>query len=762
VAEGPLMASEAIMLDSLAPPAVAVASPDDAPVRKITSAELRQLGENLDKLFHQYVGDRFVAEQRWLRNLRQYLGLYDEDIEKQFSSERSKAYPKITRVKCVSILSRIMSLMFPGNERNWTLGATPSPDMSVEDVKNAWQAAMAKDKAAGTPLPDMQSDEMDEYVTAAVQALAEDRAKKLSVLLDDQLQELGGDQTYDYVALNRQVVRSGIIYGLGVLRGPYAREVKSTTWAIKSGQPKPKTTTIYKPQFEFMPVWDFYPDMSAKTLAGMDGYFTRVVMSRAQVLDLADREDFFGDQIEKYLSTHAVGNYRPQTFEAELRTMGVKSIVNEMKTETMKYEVLTWHGPVSGQYLTLAGCNVPEDKLARDIDAEVWLIEGHVIKCVLNPWKELGIDVKIIHTFLFDEDDASCIGQGVPNIMRDSQMSVAAATRMLLDNASITCGPQLEINYDLLRMDQDLKSTSPYKIWEREGNDVAAQWPAVRNVTIDSHMDELLKIIDMAMKFADMETFVGPATGGDMEKGPSEPMRTAAGASMLRGDAALPFKDIIRSFDMLTMSVIESIVQFNRKFNPELVPAFDHNVIARGATSLIAKEVRGMQVDSLAATLQPEERINVDWRKLTEARFAVRDLIDMLATPAEAARRQQGQDQQASQQAQQQTEAAEATIRKLLSESYKNVAQGDKNTAAANAAKVKAILDILAQGITHELGSDGARAADQASSSAGGNAAPPGLPAPSGLPLGGNQGSDGGLPIAAGPPALPGGGPGLP
>ena len=34
-----------------------------------------------------------------------------------------------------------------------------------------------------------------------------------------------------------------------------------------------------------------------------------------------------------------------------------------------------------------------------------------------------------------------------------------------------------------------------------------------------------------------------------MAQAPSEPMRTAAGASMLRGDAALPFKDIVRSFD---------------------------------------------------------------------------------------------------------------------------------------------------------------------------------------------------------------------
>ncbi len=50
------------------------------------------------------------------------------------------------------------------------------------------------------------------------------------IWVDDQLQELGGDQTYDYVALNREVVQSGILYGLGLLAGPYVRETKGVVW----------------------------------------------------------------------------------------------------------------------------------------------------------------------------------------------------------------------------------------------------------------------------------------------------------------------------------------------------------------------------------------------------------------------------------------------------------------------------------------------------------------------------------------------------
>lgn len=190
-----------------------------------------------------------------------------------------------------------------------------------------------------------------------------------------------------------------------------------------------------------------------------------------------------------------------------------------------------------------------------------------------------------------------------------------------------------------------------------------------------------------------------------MEKAPKEPMRTAAGASMLRADAALPFKDIIRNFDTFTQSVIMSLVQFNRLFNPDQAPEGDFNVIARGATSLIAKEVRGMQVDALVQTLTQAEMMHVDERKLVEARFAVRDMQNLLVPPDEAKRRQQSSEQQQQMAMQQQSELNAANIRKTLADAFKNIAQGQKNSANADAAKVSSALEILEKSIEHEGGS---------------------------------------------------------
>src|ERR1035437_10185147 len=223
------------------PPAAAVEPGGEPPVKKINPEDLKQLGAKLDVLFKQYVSDRRIAELRWLRNERQYLGIYDPETEKELNVNRSKAYPRITRVKCISVLSRLMNLMFPGNERNWEIKASPSPDMTVKDVKEAIVRQQKKEQEAGvTPSMDLA------YVMGAIQMLADKRAEDLSILIDDQLEELGGDQTYDYVQLNRRALQSGVLYGLGVLRGPYARAAKSTTWSVDAqGNPTPKTVTIY-------------------------------------------------------------------------------------------------------------------------------------------------------------------------------------------------------------------------------------------------------------------------------------------------------------------------------------------------------------------------------------------------------------------------------------------------------------------------------------------------------------------------------------
>lgn len=167
---------------------------------------------------------------------------------------------------------------------------------------------------------------------------------------------------------------------------------------------------------------------------------------------------------------------------------------------------------------------------------------------------------------------------------------------------------------------------------------------------------------------------------------------------MVRGDAALPFKDIIRNFDFFTQSVILSLVHFNRKFNPGLAPPGDYDVIARGATSLIAKEVRGMQLDQLAMSLTPEEKDWVDDEQFVKQRFAVRDMESLMLPKEEAMQKRAARTQSQMTEFEANMKLLAAEYRVKLADAYKSITQGQKNASTADATTATTAIDIMAAG----------------------------------------------------------------
>lgn len=679
---------------------------------------LEAVGVRLQSLFQTYERDRRMAELRWLKNARQFLGVYDPEIEAQIGKDRSKAYPKLTRVKCVSMLSRLMNLLFPTSENNWTINHSPVPNLSEEDMQLVLDTIM-QNTDPNTPFE-------DRIIEMAITEFARERSQNLEREIEDQLAEIGGSRMVDYVSLCRKVLMSGIIYGMGVLKGPFVRQQQLRTWQRdQAGGLVSQSYVAMRPQLEFTSIWDYYPDMSAKHLHQLDGQFQRLVMARHQLRALADRDDFFGDVIKKYLQETPRGNYRRRNFETDLKELGVQNNVNEQ--EGRKYEVLVWDGYISGHDMQAAGYDIADDQLHEQVEAIVWFIDGKVIKADMNPWVMMEFDQKVnsYHHFIFEEDESTITGNGLPNIMRDSQMGVSSTARMIMDNGGVVCGPNLEVNVDLLMRDQDLTSVHAYKTWYREGTGPEAGIPAVKNVQIDSHLGDLLKINELFMGYADTETFVNAATGGDMSKGPSEPFRTATGASMLKGDAALPFKDVVRNFDLFTQSVLSSLVAFNMAFNPKRTIKGDHQVIPRGATSLMAKEVRGMILDNLSQTLSPEEKRYINSYELLRERLAARD-IDVgavLCDKTEAKRRDEDAAAAAQAEKGQTQELIRAEVRKTLAEATKSLTQADKNAAAADQTMAKTMIETINASMGQLEGEISAEGSNSTAKPAGGSGA---------------------------------------
>ncbi|MCP3965098.1 MAG: hypothetical protein GY718_01915, partial [Lentisphaerae bacterium] len=96
--------------------------------------EEQTFGAQLSKRWHAWKEIRQPQEDQWLVNLRQFYGEYETSIDNQIKIGRSKTYVGITRMKCMSVYSRLIDILFPANgKRHWEITPTPIPQINAEE-----------------------------------------------------------------------------------------------------------------------------------------------------------------------------------------------------------------------------------------------------------------------------------------------------------------------------------------------------------------------------------------------------------------------------------------------------------------------------------------------------------------------------------------------------------------------------------------------------------------------------------------------------
>src|SRR5690606_8321539 len=362
------------------------------------SEGLVKLGSILMGRFSVYKKDRAPAEEQWLKNLRQYLGQYDPDYESSLAPETSRAYPKRTRVKCVSMVSRLMSLLFPAGERNWSLTASAVPSVPAEtliEALNEWR----RQNPEVAPTQSI----LDQLVLDVAKASAEAQQKAI----EDQLKDVNPYDSCDYETLVRRVVHSAVLYGPGVVKGPMVISDRMSRFKLdEQGVVQVVEVDALRPYFEFVPCWNYYPDMSASSFEQMEGEFQRHVYSRAQLLQLAEREDFDGDLIRVLVDNNPEGNYERYNYENLLQTLGGQAAT--AVKETSKFELIEYWGSAPAKLLRKAGLDIAED-VRGEVRYNAWLLCGRIVKLGENPFP---FGTKVYHQFVFEEDEVNLMGSG--------------------------------------------------------------------------------------------------------------------------------------------------------------------------------------------------------------------------------------------------------------------------------------------------------------------------------------------------------------
>ena len=642
---------------------------DDSEASLATAA----LGPILINEFKQAELERRETELRWLEDLRQYRGQYNPDVLAQIGPNRSKVFVRKTRVKVKTVNSRVADLLFPaGSEKNWTIDNTPVPSVS-DDQRN--QIVQQLTQANKGQQPDQ------ETLDKAVLEVAQKAAKGMSKVIEDQLVEAR------YKKACVQAVHSAHLYGTGIIKGPLVEKKVRTQFVFEGGKWQPKSQTYITPFVDYVPLWRWYPDMSATNIEDCRYAYERHLMTKADMAALAERKAFDGAKIKDYILANPYGQSNPLAVDSELKVIGDREASQNSKAG--QYEVLERWGWLDGDMLIQAGVSIPKERAHESFFSNVWLLpNGDVIKAVLQPINGVTWPYHLYH---FDKDETSIFGDGLAAIMRDDQTMINAATRMALDNAALTSGPMLEVSIGLLSTLDRVEEMHPWKVWMRNNTNPGAQ--AIRPVELPSSLDKLFQLVQLFETNADEVTAIPRYMTG--ENATAGAAGTASGMSMLMGAANIVIKDLITSWDEgVTRPFLQALYRWNMQFHHDHSIKGDFDVKARGTASLVAKEVRAQQLNNFAQmTANPMDAPYIKRDKLLMQRAEANELSDIVKTEEEMQAEQNNPQAQQAQQAQQQAVQAmqQAQLGELQAKIQKLGADADRIQAQAELARAQTV-----------------------------------------------------------------------
>ncbi len=560
----------------------------------------------LETLAQQQVSSRQMIEQRWLEDLRNYYGRYDETTEADLKeAKRSRAFVKLTRHKTNSWAARLSDLLFPTDDRNWGVDPTPLPRLvqaakeAIEAAKatvdRANQTAAAGDAAAAETL----AEQADSYAQAAKQtesevAEAKRRAERMQEAIEDQLVESR------YPVQCRDVIEDGCRLGTGILKGPLTSNRLRAEWRQGDGEGGWQLAQIPDPQPEFVRVdpWHFFPDMSARTIAEAEFSFERSLPTKKDLKRHARKLGFNKAAVRRLLQEGPKeGQEANLSHIAELREM-----TGEGEPVINRYVQWEYHGPLEcDEIAALLRATGNEEAAKRHEELQDPLEEYRVIihfcqNEVLKIAADYPLDSgdSLYSVWNFEKGETSVFGVGVPHIMGDSQAAVNGAWRMMMDNSGLSVGPQIVIDKEKVTPQDGSYKLSPLKIWLASTSALATpQNPPFQVYNIPNNQQQLAGIIELGKMFIDEETSMPLIAQG--EAGASvQPVGTT---SMLFNSANVVFRRIVKSWDDdLTTPTIRRAYDWNMQFNPDDSIKGDMQVDARGTSVLLVREIQSQNL----------------------------------------------------------------------------------------------------------------------------------------------------------------------
>ena len=546
-------------------------------------------------------------ETRWLRAYRNYRGIYGPEV--QFTeAEKSRVFIKVTKTKTLAAYGQIADVLFAKNAFPISIDPTQLPEGIVEDVSfdPALPDPLREDEksepvspygfsgdgkefpagATSKTLQELLNPELDKKLesikgvkegagttpTSVTFSPAMIAAKKMQKKIYDQLDESSASKHLRNTAFEMS------LFGTGVMKGPFAVDKEYANWDDETGEYSPTFKTV--PQVSHVSVWNFYPDPDANNMDEAQYVIERHKMSRSQMRGLKKRPYFRAQVIDEAISLGE--NYDKEYWEDDLSDYAPEHGVE-------RFEVLEYWGMVDVDMLIEQGVDIPDElKDVDELQANVWICNGKLIRMVMNPFKPAKIPYMAAP---YELNPYSFFGIGIAENMDDTQTLMNGFMRMAVDNAVLSGNLLIEVDETNLVPGQDL-SVYPGKVFRRQGG---APGQAIFGTKFPNVAGENLQLFDKARVLADESTgFPSFAHGQTGVQGIG---RTASGISMLMGAASQNIKNVIKNVDdYLLRPLGEGMFRFNMQFDFDPEIKGDLEIKARGTESLMANEVRSQRL----------------------------------------------------------------------------------------------------------------------------------------------------------------------
>lgn len=558
--------------------------------QKLRQAQiLDDLGRSLEGLKDIAVQARHEVEQRWLLDLQQYhsasgKGLLNKDGPA--TEEYRKTSDNITRPKVMLVASRLGDMLFPTNEPNWDLEHSPDPQMP--------SGSFAITDAEGAPLtPAM--------IASNKIAAAKSAAAAMRTAVADNLGEA------NYSAHGRNAIFDAVLYGSGVVKGPFAKYRKRITWGGDAGNQLVYTQEP-GPDVTHVDLWNFFPQPS-RNMNECEHTFELHMMPPMRLRQLGKQPGFSGHQINRLLGlTPSLGSLASGAFTERRSAMPEK--VGTTVNLDGRFPVWEFHGPIPKEALIsfisalAADGGVPAEamqaiieNLQKDelnqVDAEVWMSQGIVLRAMLRQTDECGRLDYYVYNYEKDPDDI--FGYGVPYLCRDDQEAVKMVWHAMMLNTMMSAGPQIGVRKGMLEPTNgnsyDFSCTRP-RVWvmTEDAQDIKE---AISVFNIPNVVGRMLPVYQQIKANADEHTMMPAVAQGEATKG----VPTTGGMAMLMNAANVVMRRLAKQWDDdITLPLIDAHVSWNLRHNQNKAIRGDFATVPKGASHLLIKDVQAQHI----------------------------------------------------------------------------------------------------------------------------------------------------------------------